>query len=467
MLRASVTLLLATLIAIPSLGCSGFDFSTQSEVLKTQTTGRIRGARNRQEKDFILGGLFPIHAATDVGGGTCGLARLERGLERMEAMLFTLDMINNDSTILPGLILGYDIRDTCGSENVGLDETVDLVITSSQLDIESCSSNRVTRNDSTSADFMDAPTSVIVGAASSRVSVPVASLVRLFTTPQISYASSSAILSNRDRYEYFHRTVPPDNLQAEAMIDVMLRFNWTYISTIYSRNPYGTPGIDAVHSLAARKGICIDLDEGIDDSYTEEDFGKLAQRLEDSIANVVVLFTSQDNAEQLFKHIVNTTIALRFTWIASDAWARSISVVHQFNATAAGLFGFVPLTDHLDSFESYFSSLTIDSNLRNPWFEEFYSAIANCTLNETLPNNEEKPVCNRSSSVTDVPRYEQGNFIPLVVDAVYTFAYALQNFLDENCDQPLQWFRNNRTCYQENWMDRLSLNTYRESTLRV
>ena len=402
--------------------------------------------RDRVGKDFVLGGLFPIHAATE-GGGACGEVRLERGLERMEAMLFAIDKINNDSSLLPGLTLGYDIRDTCSSENIGLDETVDLVITSSQLDILSCPAAITTGVNGTDDEAMDAPTFGIVGAAASQVSIPVASLVRLFATPQISYASSSAVLSNRDRYEYFYRTIPPDNLQARAMVDVMLQFGWGYASTIYSLNPYGEPGITELQALAAERGICIDLDVGIGDDFTPQDYDALAQRLVvESQAEVVVLFTSQDNAMKLLSSVANTGTTRRFVWFASDAWARSLSVVHMFNTTTAGLYGFAPLTQHLGAFEEYFSHLTVDSNARNPWFQEFYKAISNCTLNET---EEARDLCSRTSSVTELPRYQQGNFIPLVVDAVYSYAHALQDFLDENCQRPFLWFPNNRTCYNQ------------------
>ena len=58
----------------------------------------------------------------------------------MEAMLFALDKINADPALLPGLELGYGVRDTCNSETVGLDETLDLLITGSKLNIESCES---------------------------------------------------------------------------------------------------------------------------------------------------------------------------------------------------------------------------------------------------------------------------------------------------------------------------------------
>ncbi len=435
----------ALLLMLAGTATAQYGYGEASEVL-TASDGRIRGARNRTGKDFVLGGLFPIHSDDeDSGGGRCGEIRLERGLERMEAMLHALDRINEDPELLPDLQLGYDIRDTCNSENIGLDESIDLIITGSNLDIESCQSavGTTTNGNGTEENETDVslPTSGIVGAAASRVSVPIASLVRLFRTPQVSYASSSAILSNRDRYEYFYRTIPPDNLQAKAMIDLLRHFSWSYVSTVYSRNPYGEPGIDEFHALAGESGICIDLNKGIDDDFSEEEFDELRDLLIESTANIVVLFTSQDNAERLLSRIANSTARHRFTWIASDAWARSISTVHQFNETAAGLFGFAPLTFHEEEFHNYFSNLTIESNKRNPWFPEFYAAFVSCTLNGSLNDT-----CDEDRNVTRLPRYEQGNFIPLVIDAVYTFAYALQDYLDDNCDKPLQWFRANQSC---------------------
>jgi hypothetical protein len=43
-------------------------------------------------------------------------------------------------------------------------------------------------------------------------------------------ASTNADLSDKNRFEYFARTVPSDNYQARAMIDIAVRFNWTYVS---------------------------------------------------------------------------------------------------------------------------------------------------------------------------------------------------------------------------------------------
>ena len=37
----------------------------------------------------------------------------------------------------------------------------------------------------------------------------------------------------------FARTVPPDTFQAIALVDIVKKFNWTYVSTIASEGSYG------------------------------------------------------------------------------------------------------------------------------------------------------------------------------------------------------------------------------------
>ena len=426
---------------------STFKFNTVSEQVTDEADPdrRIRGVRSRENKDFVLGGLFPIHAdAPNSLGARCGEVRQERGLERMEAMLFALDKINSheDPELLPGLELGYDIRDTCNSETIGLDEAIDLIITGSNLNIESCESGGTAAGTNGTINA-SVPTSVMVGAASSRVSVPVASLGRLFGMPQVSYASSSALLSDRTRYSYFQRTIASDDLQASAMVDILIKFNWTFVSIVFSQDTYGGPGVDEFVKEAENESkICIEFQQGIPPSFTAEQYDKLVDDLGASEARVVIVFANQETVKELLTRINgNDTLRRNFTWIASDAWARSIDLVHNFNDTAAGLFGVAPLTYHFDEFEDYFSQLTIDSNTRNDWFPEFFAAFANCTLNVS---------CTNDTSITSFSRYQQGNFIPLVIDAVYAFAHALHNFLDENCDEdgdaPYKWFRNNGTC---------------------
>lgn len=72
--------------------------------------------------------------------------------------------------------------------------------------------------------------------------------------PQISYSSTSIDLSDKTRFEYFSRVVPPDSFQAQAMVDIALEFGWSYVSTLADEGNYGEKGIGAFEEIAKRAG---------------------------------------------------------------------------------------------------------------------------------------------------------------------------------------------------------------------
>lgn len=61
----------------------------------------------------------------------------------------------------------------------------------------------------------------VIGGQSSAVSIQLANLLRLFKVPQISYQSTSTTLSNKQKYEYFFRTVPSDVNQVQAILEIL------------------------------------------------------------------------------------------------------------------------------------------------------------------------------------------------------------------------------------------------------
>lgn len=97
--------------------------------------------------DIVFGGLFPMHehlvlsdhAATDgasASGGAagsigmefpCGAIKEEKGIQRLEAMLYALDLINDDPHILPNITIGAVILDTCSSDTHALDQSMEFV----------------------------------------------------------------------------------------------------------------------------------------------------------------------------------------------------------------------------------------------------------------------------------------------------------------------------------------------------
>lgn len=75
--------------------------------------------------DIILGGLFPVHEKGD--RAPCGHQVYHRGVQRLEAMMFAVDLINRDPKILPNVRLGVHILDTCSRDTYALNQSLQFV----------------------------------------------------------------------------------------------------------------------------------------------------------------------------------------------------------------------------------------------------------------------------------------------------------------------------------------------------
>lgn len=129
----------------------------------------------RIEGDVTLGGLFPVHAKGP-SGVPCGDIKRENGIHRLEAMLYALDQINSDPSLLPNVTLGARILDTCSRDTYALEQSLTFVQALIQKDT---SDVRCTNGE---PPVFVKPEKVVgvIGASGSSVSIMVANILRLF-----------------------------------------------------------------------------------------------------------------------------------------------------------------------------------------------------------------------------------------------------------------------------------------------
>ncbi|KAG8295022.1 hypothetical protein J6590_089766 [Homalodisca vitripennis] len=75
------------------------------------------------EGDLILGGLMMVHERSDTV--TCGPVMPQGGIQALETMLYTLDIVNSQG-MLP-FTLGAHILDDCDKDTYGLEMAVDFI----------------------------------------------------------------------------------------------------------------------------------------------------------------------------------------------------------------------------------------------------------------------------------------------------------------------------------------------------
>ncbi|XP_051248991.1 glutamate receptor, metabotropic 8a isoform X3 [Dicentrarchus labrax] len=384
----------------------------------------------RLDGDIILGGLFPVHSRGD-RGTPCGELKKEKGIHRLEAMMFAIDLINKDPELLPNITLGARILDTCSRDTYALEQSLTFV----QALIERDGSDvRCANGD---PPIFTKPDKIIgvIGAAASSVSIMVANILRLFKIPQISYASTAPELSDNTRYDFFSRVVPPDSYQAQAMMDIVTAMEWNYVSTLASEGNYGESGVEAFIQISRETGgVCIAQSLKIPREPRPGEFDKIIRRLlETSNARAVIMFANEDDIRRVLDAAKRNNQTGHFLWVGSDSWGSKISPVIGQERVAGGAITILPKRASVDAFDRYFRSRSLSNNRRNVWFAEFWEENFNCKLGMHGKRPGSLKKCTGLEKVGRDSSYEQEGKVQFVMDAVYAMAHALHRMHRELC----------------------------------
>lgn len=376
-----------------------------------------------KDGNITLKGLFPI-TFRDVKTGRCDKLDTENGLLWMMAMVYAVDEINNSSALLPNITLGYEIDNTCRSIPTAMSHAIDIVAKYRPNSV--C--RRQEQNCREQGRASQRP-SAVVGPAASWISIPMASLLGLYNILQISYASTSRILSDKSRYKSFMRTVPSDEFQAEAMADFVHRFEWNYVFLIASDDDYGKMAAAAFKTAAKNLNICIADDEFIAfrAEKSDEIIRSTIKKLKNSPrAKVVIVFSYLQQGERLLREADRTNITDR-TWVTSDAWASGIANLNISKTTLAGMFTFSIKSKRLQSFEEFLRNLTVQHAQTNYWWGRFLEEKLRCQITNHSTSNS-----NRRCELNEkLPRdYQFGTeMVANVIDAVRTATFAIHSVL--------------------------------------
>ena len=300
----------------------------------------------------------------------------------------------------------------------------------------------------TDPDNLPPPVMGVVGTVSSQTSITVASLLRLFRLPQVSYGATSPDLSNRDEYRYFTRTVPSDDCQAEALVEIIIQLGWSGVFLISSSGNYGERIRERFVALVERKNdfLCI-VDElkigapggdgSLENSKLEKKIKAFLERINkrQSVRGMVLLTETIHTYTilKVVKQIQNKTIQVgRFRWLATDTWGvgQDLRGVEDVADGAISIALHRPRSESLKNFYRYFRALRPRANPRNPWFDMFWESYFQCAISENITNGRKyASLCNGTEASWGKDGFSNDDKVPYVFDAVYALAHSLDAML--------------------------------------
>uniref|UniRef100_UPI003AAB4545 taste receptor type 1 member 1 n=1 Tax=Centroberyx gerrardi TaxID=166262 RepID=UPI003AAB4545 len=272
--------------------------------------------------DFSIAGLFPLHY-TDAPGsglpalGTCNKGRKNKhGYFLMQALRFAVEEINSNATgrqpLLPGVKLGYQVYDIC-SVPASVLATLDLLGQQHQTEGDT---------DPNPDSNLEQRAVAVIGPDSSSKSFTPAALLGAYLVPQISYEASNEMLSNKILYPAFFRTIPSDKNQVAAMIQLLVRFKWTWIALLGSDNAYGLQGMQSLSQQAAQHDICIAYQGVIPKRTADTDqyMRSMVENILTTKVNTIVVFSSKSKLSGFFPFVVERNVTGK-VWIGTEDWS--------------------------------------------------------------------------------------------------------------------------------------------------
>ncbi|XP_036934368.1 extracellular calcium-sensing receptor-like [Acanthopagrus latus] len=395
--------------------------------------------------DVVIGGLFPLHYVAPMPQYSyqnkpqltpCNSFD-HRAFRWMMTMVFAVDEINHNSSLLPGLKLGYRIMDSCDHIHTSLQAVFSLVSHSKHVIIDMGRGS--TRAENSPSCLADSTVPAVIGLASSSPTRAVAQTLGPFNLPLVSYFATCTCLTDKHMYPSFLRTVPSDLFQVRGLVQMVTFLGWLWVGTLGTTDDYSQYGIQEFSNQFRQQGGCLAFHLTIPKSPRATEIQELADRLQSSTAKVVVVFASEVQLLDLFLELAQRN-ATGIQWVASESWvAASLLTSPHFHPLLEGTLGFSFPGVRIPGLKEFLLNIRPSPKPGMEFVNMFWEKLFGCKLesaDENIKGANKKPVCTGSedlrytdSSYTDV---SQVRISYNVYKAVYAIAHALHTLL--NCD---------------------------------
>ncbi|XP_012772541.4 extracellular calcium-sensing receptor-like [Maylandia zebra] len=371
--------------------------------------------------DFVIGGVFSLHtyAHTVYNDYTIIPEPVKckgriNDLQSLRAMIFAIEEINNSTELLPGIRLGYQIYDSCASVAVAVHVAFQFLNSFDPVFF-------IGNNCSQSGMVM-----AVVGDSGSMTSISLSQVISSFNIPQVSHFATCACLSDKQQYPSFFRTVPSDQIQAEALAKLVKHFGWTWIGAVRSDSDYGNKGMASFLQAAQKEGICVEYSVSFYRTDPQSRIQRVADVIRRSTATVVVAFAALGDMKILLEELSREPSPLR-QWIGSESWI-TYSELKRFHL-CAGAIGFAIPKSVIPGLRDFLLNLSPSEVAASQVLTEFWEDSFNCTLkNNTVAD---KKVCDGKEDINSLHNQytdtSQLRITNMVYKAVYAIAHAIHN----------------------------------------
>ncbi|KAM4627560.1 vomeronasal type-2 receptor 1-like [Polymixia lowei] len=380
-----------------------------------------------KDGDITIGGAFSLHSHITKPPLTfidtpkpliCSRINF-REFRFVQTMIFAIEEINNSSSLLPNISIGYKVFDSCGSTLSSM-RAVMALMNGQQGSLEKTCSGQLSIH-------------AIIGASESSSTIVMLRTSGVFNIPVISHFATCACLSNRKEFPSFFRTIPSDYYQSRALAKLVKHFGWTWVGAVRSDNDYGNNGMATFIEAAGLEGVCIEYSESISRTDPREQIARVVRVIRDGSARVLVAFLAQGEVDILLEEALSQNLT-GLQWVGSESWITAGHLATKRHSTIlTGSLGFTISKSKIPGLREFLLRINPSQNPQNHLLREFWETTFGCSFKTNQGGQAQGRQCsglekleNVNNTFTDVSELRISNN---VYKAVYAVAHAIHNML--------------------------------------
>eukprot|EP00117_Sycon_ciliatum_P045356 scpid48960/ scgid32611/ Metabotropic glutamate receptor 2 len=180
--------------------------------------------------------------------------RVKPSWQEAEAIRYTVERdVNNSPHLLPGFVLGFDLRDVCRNEH----DTLSAALSFIWAGRTDCAADRELTDVAGVHAIADVPPAmVLLGPSENDLTASLAKLASQFGMPLLSYTATDPQLSDKCHYGLLTRTITSDQPLVAGMLKLIEVQQWMQVVVLHERNSYGQTLLRVVRKETGNRFAC-------------------------------------------------------------------------------------------------------------------------------------------------------------------------------------------------------------------
>ncbi|XP_052021018.1 vomeronasal type-2 receptor 116-like [Apodemus sylvaticus] len=333
------------------------------------------------------------------------------------ALMFAIEEINRNAHLLPNTTIGYDIYNIPYTEKNILYSAF-LWRTGIRHPLPNCDCGHKRQSPA-----------VLTGPSWS-TSAHIGTLLKLYKIPQLTFGPFDSVLNDRGQFNSLYQMAPKDTTLSLAIVLLLIHFSWSWVGLILPDDHRGTQILSDLRENMERNGICMAFLKMVSGTWNafSNALWKNMEKIEESSANVIVIYGDVISVQGLMRHIVQLLVTWK-VWVLNASWDVDTHSDYFMVESFHGSLIFSHHHEEMVEFTNFVQTVNPYKYPEDNYLPKFWFLFFKCSFSkfdcQLLEN------CQPNASLDLLPRHlfnpamsQEGYNI---YNAVYVLAYSLHD----------------------------------------